>query len=133
MNTSYRNMILVLATAVFSSLAGCIKPFNPPPSANNLNFLVVDGTITVGSPVRIKLSRTKNLADTVETVVELGAQLQVESESGSVYPLNFSGTGEYTGDGPSATDRYRLRIRTQDGNEYCRTLLTRKPVRQLIV
>ena len=109
---------IVIALLVVLAQTGCIKPFLTPPSANNANFLVVDGTIGVGQPVKILLSRTKNLVDTVETVREGGAQLQLESEGGSVYPFTITGFGEYTAIGVTTPEKYRLRIRTSDGKEY---------------
>jgi hypothetical protein len=119
MNGRFQNIIFIELLLICAfSFSGCIKPFLAPPSANNLSFLVVDGTVTVGSPVRIKLSRTKNLVDTVETQPEFGAQLQLESESGTVFPFITTDFGEYTAENVTEIQRYRLRIKTQDGNEY---------------
>lgn len=108
----------ILAASMLFLLSGCIKPFLAPPSTNNLNFLVVDGTITVGAPIKIKLSRTKNLIDTVETVPESGAQMQLESASGLVFPFVSTAQGVYAAEGATALEQYRLRIRTNDGKEY---------------
>jgi len=89
----------------------------------------VDGTIVVGSPGVIRLSRTLNLVDSIRSKPEMNAQVRIESEGGSVFELLPAEDGEYkTDQHPSDTDeRYRIRINTSDGSEYLSAFV---PVKQ---
>jgi hypothetical protein len=109
-----------LIISVYLFIAGCVKPFTSPPLSQNLNHLVVEGNIGIGSPTKIKLSRTSNINDTLTLMPELNAQLFVQSESGNTYPLDPVEDGLYqTSNGPSSfNDKYSLRIHTQDGSDY---------------
>lgn len=111
--------VAVLISIIFIiATQACVKPFLPPPSANNLNYLVVDGVLAVGSPTQIKLSRTKDIGDTVLTVAETGARLWMEGEAGDVYDFSAGEPGIYAANGATTPQRYRLRILTQGGDEY---------------
>jgi hypothetical protein len=109
-------MILLLVMTV----AACIRPFQSPRSARNLGFLVVDGTIEIGSLTSIKLTRTKNISDDSSNTPELNAKLFIESEGGQVYNFKEDSAGLYTsiGNPVSFDDKYRLRIETEDGGRF---------------
>jgi hypothetical protein len=98
----------------------CIKPFQSPRSARNLGYLVVDGTIQIGSPSSIKLSRTKNISSDSSNVPELNAKLFIENEGGEVYNFKQDSAGLYTsvGNPVSFDSKYRLRIETEDGGRF---------------
>jgi hypothetical protein len=98
----------------------CIKPFQSPRSARDLGYLVVDGTIQIGAPSSIKLSRTKNISDDSTITPELNAKLFIESEGGQVYNFIQDSAGFYSsaGNPVSFDDKYRLRIETQDGGRF---------------
>jgi hypothetical protein len=108
-------MLLLMITGT-----ACIKPFQSPRSARNLGFLVVDGTIQIGSPSSIRLSRTKNISDDSGNTPELNASLVIESEDGQVYNFREDSAGLYTSiDNPVSFDsKYRLRIATEDGGRF---------------
>jgi hypothetical protein len=100
---------------------GCKKPFNPVIVASNSNYLVVEGVINSGQDsTNIKLSRTVNISDTTRTVPELGAQVTVESDQNTSYPLSETGNGKYSSPALSlsATQKYHLHIKTSTGKEY---------------
>lgn len=110
-------------------LHACVKPYNPPPSSQNLKHLVVEGTIVIGSPTKIKLSRSTNIGDSINTVQERNAQVSIQSESGNSYFLQSTNDGVYTiENGPvSFTDKYSLKIHTVDGSDYVSDFVEAKP------
>jgi hypothetical protein len=98
----------------------CIKPFQSPHAARDLGYLVVDGTIQIGSPSTIKLSRTKNISDDISNIPELNAKLFIETEGGQVFNFKQDSAGIYTsvGNPVSFDQKYRLRIETKDGGRF---------------
>jgi len=108
---------------------GCKKPFTPSVSiSDNNRFLVIEGTITGNDSTFIKLSRTKKV-DTLRTVYpESGAQVTVESDANTTYPL-IEETAVTYASAPLNIDvshKYRLRIKTSDGKEYVSDFVTVK-------
>ncbi|HUX84462.1 MAG TPA: DUF4249 domain-containing protein [Chitinophagaceae bacterium] len=111
--------LLMAAACLLAGWPGCVTPFNPPPTNQNPEDLVVEGFINVNGPTTIKLSRTRSLRDSFGIVPETGAQVSVEDANGSVYPLLEQGSGYYTlGTLNGITDSLRLNIITTDGNQY---------------
>ena len=104
-------------------LTACIKAYEPPAIKAKNNFLVIDGTINMGvnGITSVVLSRSKNLADTVRFIPELGASVQIESNRGMVYTLIDSfQQGKYASVplNLSFSDQYKLKITTANGRQY---------------
>jgi hypothetical protein len=102
-------------------ITSCKKPYNPVIVASNTNYLVVEGVINSGQDSTIiHLSRTTNISDTTKVNPELGAQVTVESDQNTTYPIHELGKGVYAS--PSlnldAAHKYHLHIKTTDGKEY---------------
>jgi hypothetical protein len=80
----------------------------------------VEGSINSGQGhTTIRLSRSSSLEDAA-LKPELGAQVDVEGEDGSDFPLFENGNGEYNGAQLTLNNgvQYRLHIRTTDGKQY---------------
>lgn len=102
--------------------AACKKPFEPLGAlADTSKYLVIDGTINSGNDSTfIKLSRTKKFNNGIVIDHETGAQITVESDANSIYPLSEISPGIYSA-APLNLDnshKYRLRIKTTNGKEY---------------
>src|SRR5262249_5426338 len=84
----------------------CRKQCYEPHAITTTNhLLVVDGVIVTGvDSTSIKLSRTRNLGDTVPPIPELQATVTVVGESGDTYPLYDEGDGRYYTFGLSLND-----------------------------
>ena len=110
----------------FSMLAitvvyGCKKPYAPKIVSGKTNYLVVEGVINTGNDSTIfKLSRTVSLATQVDSTFEPEAQVTVENDQNTSYPIPEIGHGKYAAPalGLDATHKYRLRVKTIDGKEY---------------
>jgi len=109
-------IILIIA------MAACKKPFVPPDTLNNSGkYLVIDGVINAGNDSTfIKLSRTKKFENGIVIDHETGAQLQVEGDDNSSYPLVETVPGTYVTAGLNlnSAHKYRLRIKTTNSKEY---------------
>jgi hypothetical protein len=104
-------------------LNACVKAYEPPALKAKNNYLVIDGTINTGGNgiTSIVLSRSKNLADTVRFIPELGAKVEIESSRGMIYQLIDSfQQGKYTSVplNLSAADQYKIKITTANGRQY---------------
>jgi hypothetical protein len=102
-------------------LAGCKKPYSPPPISTPAGYLVVEGIINPGTDSTIiKLSRTVNVSSQTTAKTVTGAVLTVESDQNGSYPLTDQGNGYYisTGLNLNTANKYRLRIKTNDGKVY---------------
>lgn len=109
---------IVFISLIFMS---CKKPYNPPIVASNTNYLVVEGVVNSGADSTIiKLSRTVNIAQSGSVAPELHAQLTVESDQNTTFPLQESGNGRYVSAGLNLDNsrKYRLDIKTADGKVY---------------
>lgn len=117
MRKLFQNPIWLLLFLV----AGCRQEYYPKLTSTDESVLVVEGVLSNGNePATIKLSRTFKLDDTAKIQPEKGAQLFVESESGSQ-----TGFDEYGEPGSyhiwltlNAAEKYRLLITTANGNRY---------------
>jgi Domain of unknown function (DUF4249) len=118
-----RQVILLFSFIFLILLQSCKKPYEPPAILANNNYLVVDGFIntTPNGITTIKLSRTRNLADTVVNIPELGANIAIENKSGVFYPLGSRGSdGTYTSNllNLGSNAELRLNIILSNGNKY---------------
>jgi hypothetical protein len=99
----------------------CREVYEPPAIQSENSFLVVDGTIVNGSDSTvIKLSRSRNLADTGSSRPELGAQVAIVGESSGTFALQDLGNGKYAVDQLNLdnNDKYQLQIITNNGKQY---------------
>jgi hypothetical protein len=118
-------LLLAFATLLWRCKQKYISPYVSPPTG----YLVVEGYIAGNGPTQFSLSRTLALPGDSAVPAEINAKLQVEGDDNSVYPLNDQGNGIY---GINAlplhiASKYRLRIRTADGEEYLSDLVPFKP------
>jgi hypothetical protein len=111
-------MLRVIPALILLAFTSRIRSFIPPSQGDETSLLVVEGTITPGAPIFFYLSRTKSLLDTVGTVPEENATIQIEAVSGEVYPLLAIGRGMYSLPDLIPVGGYRLRIFTNSAGEY---------------
>jgi hypothetical protein len=119
-NNYYIKKISILLL-VMIAIASCKEVYNPNINSPATGYLVVDGFINSGdSPTIITLSRTTKLVDTIETLYEYGAQVNIESDNNENYPLAEQGNGKYVSGFLSlnSNEKYRLHIITSNGKEY---------------
>jgi|KBSMisStaDraftv2_1062788.scaffolds.fasta_scaffold11494_2 hypothetical protein len=113
--------LCILIIIVFSVTFSCKEKYDPPVVKANHNYLVVDGFLNSGGDSSlILLSRTRNLGDTVTSIPETNAVMQLETDGGAVSFATNLGGGQYLFPGMSLPNNisYRLRISTADGKEY---------------
>jgi len=110
-------------------ILSCKKPYSPRIISTSQNYLVVEGLINSGNDSTvIKLSRTVSLNSNASSTVENGAIVTVEDDQSNSYPLTQVGAGTYAS-APLPVDytrTYRVRIKTNDGNEYLSDLVQAK-------
>jgi hypothetical protein len=103
------------------SVISCRKPYNPPATNVNVNYLVVEGVINSGpDSTIIQLSRTTALNSGPKTVTETNAIVTVLSDAGDKYILTEGLPGTYTYNGLNlpTTKKYCLHITTSNGEQY---------------
>jgi hypothetical protein len=102
--------------------AGCKEKYLPVLTSPDTGYLVVEGYINSGQqPTGILLSRTTRLYDSVQIKFEHNAEVNVEGENRETFPLYDNGDGVYISPAPlnlNSSEKYRLKIRTQDNKEY---------------
>jgi hypothetical protein len=116
-NTLKNNWTLTLCLL----LSGCLEPYQPPVTDEEVNFLVVDGFVnTSNHTVDVTLSRALVLWKVASPKPETDAQVILEEKSGSSYTLNALPQGKYAFSSADIMTgkEYRLYIRTQSGEEY---------------
>ncbi|WAC11694.1 DUF4249 domain-containing protein [Dyadobacter pollutisoli] len=121
------SVISFLSLALLFVGYSCIEPFSPPEVNSVENHLVVDGFFNTGNDTsRIELRRTQNVNEHAVPIVESGAVVTVEAESGEVSAFTESGAGIYLSPprARNAADKYRLRVKTRDGKEYLSEYVT---------
>jgi hypothetical protein len=127
-----RKLSIFLVPVIIALLMGnCKKSYNPPVILAANNYLVVDGFINLNAneSTVITLSRSKNLVDTVVSITELNAKVNIEDNSGASYNLaDTSGKGNYVSAKLtlSPLNKYRLKITTADGHQYLSDFVTPK-------
>jgi hypothetical protein len=112
----YVMFILILAV-----LASCRELYDPVLKQGNSSFLVVDGIIINGKDkTTLSLTRTTGLHDSINTVYERNAIVQIQGSDSSSYFLTEESEGMYSTDSLDLNSSilYRLKIRTADGNVY---------------
>jgi len=108
-------------------LGGCLDPYAPPVSEEDVNILVVDGFLDTSSgTASVHLSSAVPLASTEEPLAEPNAQVSLLDDNGTSYPLQEAEAGTYkVANVPiTAGAQYRINIRTQAGNEYQSDLMS---------
>ena len=115
-------MLLVLkCICVLFVISGCVQKFEPPEISSGKSYLVVDGFLNFGEDsTKIMLSRTQNTNNMDRFVTENNAQMESIAESGEVYRFveTTSGTYQLESELTNQDTKYKLNIRTTDGNEY---------------
>jgi hypothetical protein len=111
--------ILFIMVVVYS----CRAKYLPPVVATNSNYLVVEGVINSSNTdsTFIKLSRTVPLNNIISIKAESGAQLSVEGDNNTAYPLKelkTPGTYSVAPLNLNKAAKYRLRIITADRKTY---------------
>jgi hypothetical protein len=113
------HLISILCITVV--VVDCVEPYDPPASASNPNFLVVDAFVDVNNgSASVKLTRTVPLASNELPAFENNAIVSLEDESGSIYQLNNTTSGTYNVSSLNLdlTKKYRLNVRTTSNKEY---------------
>lgn len=101
-------------------LVQCKQEYIPNVKDTDITQLVVEGYINSGvGPTTIHLSRSSDLEDPT-LKPEFNAQVNVEGDDGSSFPLFENGNGEYTNAQLTIFNgiQYRLHIKTTNGKEY---------------
>jgi hypothetical protein len=99
----------------------CKQEYPLPKETQNLNLLVVEGLLNSGTgPTVIRLSRTFDPTRVGVVIPELRAQVTVEGENNTTFPLTGNTRGEYINNqlNLNSNVKYRLRIKTTGGKEY---------------
>jgi len=107
-------------------MSSCIEPYKPGEVIGNVNFLVIDGFLdATQNSCTVKLSRTIPLAST-EMVYEHGAVVTLEDENSLSNFLSETANGEYIASGLALdkNKKYRIKVRTQDGEQYQSDLIS---------
>jgi hypothetical protein len=114
-------IVCTLLAVLFAVMYSCIEPFSPPEVNTDENYLVIDGFLNVGNDTsKIELRHTQNVNQNKVPIIETGATLTVEQETGEKYEFTESGGGLYflPPRQYNRAGKYRLRVKTQDGQEY---------------
>lgn len=130
MKKHFRNGKRVIVIAIASILfSDCVQQYVSPYKSPNTGYLVVEGYISGNGTTQYNLSRTIPLPGDSTIPVVTGAQLQVEGNDGSVYPLSEVGGGAYSAGALPLTTagRYRLRITIPGGEIYLSEFVPYKP------
>jgi Domain of unknown function (DUF4249) len=121
---------LFIAAIIFPAIM-CRKPYEPPAIRASSHILAVDGLINTGasSSSRFILTRSLSLLDSATDLPELGAQVLIQSASGSSYPLIDTGANGIYVSAPLSLDpsqKYQLSVTTAEGNKYLSDAVTPK-------
>jgi hypothetical protein len=111
----------IILCAALITLAACREKYVPTLNSSGKGVLVVEGFIAIGQQVQTKiiLSRTTDLSTTAISY-ETKAKLNIQAETGTVYPLTETANGNYTSAPLTLVPggKYRLQITTAAGKEY---------------
>jgi hypothetical protein len=112
-----RKIFLILIVLV----VGCLEPYEPPTTKNNIRMLVVDAFLnTTQGIMEVKLSYTTPLTSNVPPPKVDFATVELQDDEGRSIPLFWMGGGRYQIQGtitrPDKT--YRIYIRTETNKEY---------------
>jgi hypothetical protein len=112
-------MRLLLSCCLLGLALSCKQAYDPPFTAPDRGYLVVEGVIGRTGTTQVKLSRTIKLADSARPKNEMQAQISVEGKDNSKYMLGETSPGLYTAAlNLAAGQQYRLHIKTKDGKDY---------------
>jgi hypothetical protein len=106
---------------LIASCIGCITPYFPELISEQLNLLVVDGSISADGNASVVLSRSIDMnASMLYIPAETGATVTIESSSGKIFSLTEAHEGTYTASDldVNSEDKYMLHIITSKGDEY---------------
>jgi hypothetical protein len=99
----------------------CKRVYLPPVIASPNSYLVVDGFINGGSDSTIiKLTRTRNLADSLDYLYESGANVTITGSAGDMYALQELSGGVYAASNLNlnTNETFQLKIITSKGIVY---------------
>jgi hypothetical protein len=111
----FKRLFIFIPLIYFGS---CKEPYTPEVTAENANYLVVEGFINTGTDSTIiNLSRTVLVSNKNVTKPELAATVTVESDANSSYALKDQGNGRYgqIGLNLDPAKKHRIRIKTTSG------------------
>jgi len=109
------------AFLLFLCLLGCLDPYEPSHSKTNPNLLVVDGFINAThQTAAVTLSRTLQLDTNSKPEYIDQAQVIIENEDGSRFPLQSASDGKFTASSLplNMSSQYRLAITLATGEKY---------------
>jgi len=99
----------------------CLEPYNPPAITQEINILVVDGFLnSTEGAATVTLSKANELSNPEKPPAETKAVVSISSDGGSQYQLEEQEPGVYLVGGLTveSSSKYRVNIKTSDGNEY---------------
>lgn len=113
-------IITYIIIAPVLAITACTKPYNPTGIKSVTGYLVVEGVINANDSSKFQLSHTVTLTSDTTIAPVLGAQVTIEGNDNSSYPLTGNASGIYSSASLSlnANSQYRLDIKTTDGKEY---------------
>ncbi len=112
---------IILYCFLLTIAAACKEKYVLPGGSPTTGYLVIDGVINSGQgPTTLHLTRTLGLVDSVNFRNETGANVRVEGEDNTSYPLIEFREGRYNSPQLplNGNVKYRLHINTSDGREY---------------
>ena len=122
--------IFTIGLAIAVCCGQCKDKYVSPYKVPDVGYLVVEGFISGNLPIQYTLSRTLPLPGDTTIPKETGANVQVEGNDNSVFPLIQQRPGIYTtADTPFLDPQanYRLRIHTANGEDYLSDYVPFKP------
>ncbi|MBO9617425.1 MAG: DUF4249 domain-containing protein [Niabella sp.] len=105
----------------FFSALSCKDRYVPDIQSTGTGYLVVEGVLNAGNaPTTLTVSRTKKVASGNQPAYESNASITVEGTDNSAKQLTMTSAGIYQNNNLnlSASNKYRVRIKTGDGKEY---------------
>lgn len=102
------------------TMMACKQEYPLPKETLDLNLLVVEGLLNSSGPTVVRLTRTFNPTEIGTLLPVVNAEVMVEGEDNTVFLLPGNPNGEYTNSQLPLNNavKYRLRIKTNGGNEY---------------
>ena len=127
-----RNLAVCSITSIL--MYACVEPFEAEVSASQLDILIIDGYINIGSgKTQILLSKVSGINEPDVKKYEEGADVRIENGEGEAFLLNESGNGVYTSSELSLPidKQYRLYIKLLNGKEFHSEFQTPKVTPQI--
>lgn len=112
-------------TIVIIAFYSCQKAINLQATTTNANILVVEGLINVADSTKINLSRTVIIGNKIIANPVLAAIVTIENAQATVATLTEKVKGTYVTPvlNLDITQKYRLRVKTANGNTYLSDLV----------